>query len=56
MIGAGEPQGFAASHTVVADKNILHGVVQNMTERKDSRDIGRRHKNGVGHFSLFKHP
>ena len=42
------PEGFIALHALVADQNILHGIIQGMTHMQLSGDIGRGHDNGEG--------
>ena len=48
VVGAGEPQGGVARHTLVADQDILEGVVQGVTHVELARNVGRRDDDGVG--------
>ena len=48
VVGAGEPQGGVARHTLISDQNILEGIVQSVAHVELTRDVGRRNDNGVG--------
>ena len=54
MIGPWKPQGLMTRHSIVTNKNILQRVIQNMTERKTSGNIGRRHQNGIWSFAALQ--
>ena len=43
VIRAGLPQSFKALHTLLADKDILQGVVECVSHVQLSGDVGRRH-------------
>jgi hypothetical protein len=43
MIHSRQPEDFKALHSRAARKNILNRIVENVAERKHTRDIGRRH-------------
>ena len=54
MIGTRKPQGLFTGHTIVAYKNILQGMVQHMTQRQTSGNVGWRHKHRIGFFALIQ--
>ena len=64
MIRSRLPQRIVALHSLIADQNILHGIIQRMSHMQLSRDIWRRDHNGKGclcaiHLGveiLFVHP
>ena len=42
VIGARDPQGVVPDHAVVADLDVLQGVVQAVPHVQDAGDVGRR--------------
>ena len=60
MIGARHPQGFEALHPLLADEDVLQGVVQGVAQVQGAGDVGRRDDDRVGLLagfgSLWKKP
>jgi hypothetical protein len=56
MVGSGEPADFIAQHSVIAGKNILQGIIENMAHGKDPRNIGRRNNDGIRFLSGNRFP
>ena len=52
MVRSRLPEGLVSLHPLIADQNILHGIIQGMAHMELSRNIGRRHYNGKGLFVL----
>ena len=52
VVGAGEPECAEAAHALVADENVLQGVIQGVTHVKLTRDVGRGHDNSEGLFGF----
>ena len=52
VVRARLPQSLVALHPLVADQDILHGVVQGVSHVQLSGDIGRGHHDGEGLFVL----
>ena len=50
VVGAGHPEGGVALHPLVADEDILHGVVHRVAHVQLPGDVGGRHDDGVGLF------
>ena len=50
MVRARHPQSGIALHALVADEDILPGLVHGVAHVQLPRDIGRRHHNGIGPF------
>ena len=50
MVGSREPEGCIAGHTLVADKDILQGVVKRVTHMKLTGYVRRRDNDGVRLF------
>ena len=48
MVGAGHPEGRLAAHAVVADQDVLEGVVEAMAYVEDARDVGRGNDDDEG--------
>ena len=48
VVGAGEPQGGVARHTLIADQDVLEGIVQGVAHVELARDVGRGNDDGVG--------
>ena len=48
MVGAGNPQGAEALHTLVTDQDILKRVVKRVAHVELTGDVGRRNDDGVG--------
>ncbi|MPN51429.1 hypothetical protein SDC9_199074 [bioreactor metagenome] len=46
MVGAGHPKRLKSLHTLIANQNILQGVVERVTHMKLPGDVGRRNDNG----------
>ena len=54
VVGAGHPQGGIALHALVADQNILPGLVHGMAHVQLAGHVRRRHHDGVGLFALIR--
>ena len=52
VVGARLPESLEALHSLVADQNILHGVVQGVSHVQLSRHVGRGHHDGKGLLAL----
>ena len=50
MVGAGKPESGMPLLACPAGKNVLNGIVENMTHGQNSGDIGRGDNDGVGGF------
>ena len=50
VVGAGHPQSGVALHPLVADEDILHGVVHGVAHVQLPGDVRGRHDDGVGLF------
>ena len=48
VVCAGDPKGVEALHSLVADENVLQGLVKRVTHVKLSRDVGRGNDYGKG--------
>ena len=48
VIRAWLPQRIAAPHALMADEDVLQGIVEGMAHVQASRHIGRRDDNGIG--------
>ena len=48
MIGAGQPEGAVALHTLIAGQNVLQRGVERVAHMKLAGDVGRRHDDGIG--------
>ena len=53
MVGAGLPQCVVALHSLIADQDILHGVVQCMPHVELSCDIWRRDHDSEGSLTVI---
>ena len=53
MVGARQPQGRIALHTVIAHRSVLHSAVHGMTHVQLSRNVGRRHHDGEGLLAIL---
>ena len=53
MVGAGLPQCVVALHSLIADQDILHGVVQCMTHVELSCDIWGRDHDSEGSLTVI---
>ena len=51
VVGAGHPQGGVALHALVADEDVLPGVVHGVAHVQLAGDVGRRHDDGEGLFA-----
>jgi len=49
------PEGVAAAHPLVANQDILHGVVQGVADMEHACDVGRRDDDGKRRFPLLHH-
>ena len=47
VVGAGHPEGVAALHAMVANEDVLDGVVQSVAHVQSTGDVGRRDDDGV---------
>ena len=54
VIGARHPEGFETLHPLLADEDILQGVVQGMAEVQGPGDVGRRDDDRVGLLRLVR--
>ena len=54
MVGAGHPQSGVALHALVADQDVLPGLVHGMTHVQLASHVRRRHHDGVGLFALIR--
>ena len=48
MVGAGQPKGIVALHTVIADKYILERIIKSMTHVELTRNIRRGNNYSIG--------
>ncbi len=52
MVRSRLPERFISLHPLIADQNVLHGIVQSMSHVQLACDIGRGHHDGKGLFIL----
>ena len=48
VVGAGDPEGGAAGHAVVADEHVLDGAGDGVAEVESAGDVGGRHGDDEG--------
>ncbi len=48
VVHAGNPAGLATLHLLIADQDVLQGVVEDVPQGEDARHVGRRDDDGVG--------
>ena len=54
VVGAGQPEHFAAVHPRLAGENVLNGVVEHVAERQLAGDVRRRHDDGIGRLRRLR--